>query len=74
MTVNLLQPKLIIHGGAGGHLQSEAGVEAVRQVLHSITDKVYTLLLNNISARDAVIEGCQLLEDQQIGRASCRER
>ena len=69
MTVNLLQPKLIIHGGAGGHLHSEAGVEAVRQVLHSIADKVYTLLLNNISARDAVIEGCQLLEDQPLFNA-----
>ena len=69
MTVNLVQPKLIIHGGAGGHLQSEAGLEAVRKILHSVVKKVYALLLNGVSAKDAVIEGCQLLEDQPLFNA-----
>lgn len=69
MTVNLVQPKLIIHGGAGGHLQSEAGVKAVRQALHSAIKKVYNSLLNGVSAKDAVIEGCQLLEDESIFNA-----
>ena len=69
MTVNLVQPKLIIHGGAGGHLQSESGLEAVRQALHTVVKKVYALLLNGVSAKDAVIEGCQLLEDQPLFNA-----
>ena len=69
MTVNLVQPKIIIHGGAGGHLQSEAGLEAVRQTLHSVIKKVYPLLLNGVSAKDAVIEGCQLLEDEPLFNA-----
>ncbi len=69
MTVNLVQPKLIIHGGAGGHLQSESGLEAVRQALHTVIKKVYGLLLNGVSAKDAVIEGCQLLEDYPLFNA-----
>jgi L-asparaginase len=69
MTVNLVQPKLIIHGGAGGHLHSEEGEQTVRKALYSVIDKVYPLLLNGISAKDAVIEGCQLLEDQPLFNA-----
>ena len=63
MSVNKVQPKLIIHGGAGSSLKDKAGIQALREVLHSIVKQVYTALLNNISATEAVILGCQLLED-----------
>ena len=64
-----IQPKLIIHGGAGGHLQSEEGEIIVRQALHSIVEKVYLLLSEGAAATEAVFEGCQLLEDKQIFNA-----
>jgi len=63
------QPKLIIHGGAGGHLKSEKGETVVREALHSIVEEVYSLLTDGASAIDAVIRGCQLLEDQPIFNA-----
>ena len=64
MSSDRVQPKLIIHGGAGGHLKSEKGEEVVRQALHSIVEEVYTMLEDGASAIDAVIKGCQLLENQ----------
>ena len=63
MSSDRVQPKLIIHGGAGGHLKSEKGEEVVRQALHSIVEEVYAMLEAGSSATDAVIKGCQLLED-----------
>ena len=59
-----VQPKLIIHGGAGSSLKGKGGLEVVRQSLHSIVQEVYALLLSDTSAIDAVIKGCQLLEDE----------
>lgn len=59
-----MQPKLIIHGGAGSSLKGKEGLDAVRKSLHTIVEKIYNLLLNDISAVDAVITGCQLLEDE----------
>jgi L-asparaginase len=56
-------PKLIIHGGAGSSLKGKGGLSAVRQSLHEIVAEVYQLLLDGKSANDAVIRGCQLLED-----------
>ena len=64
MSAKQVQPKLIIHGGAGGHLKSEKGEEAVRQALYSIVEEVYAMLKTGASATDAVIKGCQLLENQ----------
>lgn len=58
-----VQPKLIIHGGAGSSLQGKGGLMAVREALHKIVAEVYTLLENGGSAVDAVILGAQLLED-----------
>lgn len=58
-----VQPKLIIHGGAGSSLQGKGGVEAVRQSLYSVIDQVYRLLLAGAPAPEAVVLGCQLLED-----------
>lgn len=64
MSANQVQPKLIIHGGAGGHIKSEQGEAKVRQALHEIVSQVYALLAGGGSAVDAVVLGCQLLEDQ----------
>jgi L-asparaginase len=58
-----VQPKLIIHGGAGSSLHGKGGVEAVRKSLYSVLEEVYSLLLSGTSAKEAVIRGCQLLED-----------
>ncbi len=69
MSANQVQPKLIIHGGAGGHLKSEKGQAVVRNALHSIVEQVYDLLNYGGSAVDGVIMGCQLLENQPIFNA-----
>lgn len=60
---NIIQPKLIIHGGAGSSLKGKGGLEALRKSLHDIVTEVYQLLLDGKSATEAVIRGCQLLED-----------
>ena len=64
MSANQVQPKLIIHGGAGGHLKSEKGEAVVRKALYSVIEEVYAMLDFGGSAVDAVIMGCQLLENQ----------
>lgn len=58
------QPKLIIHGGAGSSLKGKGGLEAVRKSLHAIVEEVYALLLSGTTATEAVVRGCQLLEDE----------
>ncbi|MBW4492822.1 MAG: isoaspartyl peptidase/L-asparaginase [Oscillatoria princeps RMCB-10] len=63
MTAGQVQPKLIIHGGAGSSLKGKGGVEAVRKSLYKVLEEVYSLLLAGGSAREAAIRGCQLLED-----------
>ena len=69
MSNKAVKPKLIIHGGAGGHLKSAKGEAIVRKTLHSIIEEVYALLDFGSSAVDAVILGCQLLENQPIFNA-----
>ena len=69
MSVEGVQPKLIIHGGAGGHLQSEEGEIIVRQALHSIVEKIYPLLLDGEHATEVAVKACQLLEDKSIFNA-----
>jgi L-asparaginase len=69
MSANQVQPKLIIHGGAGGHLKSAEGETIVRQALHDVIEEVYPLLTSGAKATEAVIKGCQLLEDQQTFNA-----
>jgi L-asparaginase len=56
-------PKLIIHGGAGSSLHGKGGVESVRRSLYNIIESVYSILLAGASASEAVVCGCQLLED-----------
>lgn len=63
MSGERVQPKLIVHGGAGSSLRGKGGVEVVRRSLHAVIDDVYPLLLAGASAQDAVVKGCQLLED-----------
>jgi len=62
MTLNI-QPKLIIHGGAGSSLQGKGGLIKVRESLHRIVSEVYTLLLAGETAKTSVVHGCKLLED-----------
>ncbi|WP_210391365.1 isoaspartyl peptidase/L-asparaginase [Synechococcus sp. PCC 7502] len=58
-----MQPKLIIHGGAGSTVESKGGLEAVRQSLYAVLNAVYPMLLNGESAIAAVVKGCELLEN-----------
>jgi len=58
-----VQPKLIIHGGAGSSLRGKGGLEAVRQSLYKVLEEVYELLLSGATAKEAVVKGCQMLED-----------
>lgn len=63
MTMGFVQPKLIIHGGAGSSLKGKAGADAVRQSLYAVVTEVYDLLLTGADAKAAVVRGCQMLED-----------
>ena len=58
-----IQPKLIIHGGAGSSLKSKGGIETVRKSLYAVIEDVYARLLAGAPAVEAVVRGCQLLED-----------
>jgi L-asparaginase len=58
-----IQPKLIIHGGAGNTLDSKGSLDQVRQSLYDIINAVYPMLLNGDSAIAAVVKGCELLEN-----------
>lgn len=57
------QPKLILHGGASS-LDDKGGLKSVRESLQAIVREVYELLLGGKSAVEAVIRGCELLEDE----------
>lgn len=65
----LIQPKLIIHGGAGSSLSGKGSVAIVRQSLHRVIEEVYALLGDGARAADAVVRGCQLLEDDPLFNA-----
>lgn len=58
-----MQPKLIIHGGAGSSFKGKEAAEAVRRSLYKVLEEVYSLLLAGASAQAAVVRGCHLLED-----------
>jgi len=58
-----VQPKLIIHGGAGSSLHGKGGIEVVRRSLHTVVEEVYSLLLCGATASEAVVQGCYMLED-----------
>jgi L-asparaginase len=65
----IVQPKLIIHGGAGSSLHGKGGVETVRRSLYPVIEEVYTLLLAGASAKEATVRGCQLLENDPLFNA-----
>ncbi|TVP59190.1 MAG: isoaspartyl peptidase [Nodularia sp. (in: Bacteria)] len=58
-----VQPKVIIHGGAGSSLHGKGGLESVRRSLYTVVEAVYSVLLSGATASDAVLLGCQMLED-----------
>ena len=60
----MMQPKLIVHGGAGSSLKGKGGLDVVRRSLHTIVDKTYALLRSGADAQEAVMLGCQFLEDE----------
>lgn len=64
MASQQVQPKLIIHGGAGSSLKGKGGIEAVRQLLYNIVEQTYRQLREGASACQAVTFGCRLLEDE----------
>nr|WP_322743536.1 isoaspartyl peptidase/L-asparaginase [Romeria gracilis] len=73
MSTKMICPKLIIHGGAGRAIHDQAAIEIVRETLHEIVMAVYSKLESGAAAREAVIYGCQLLEDHprfNAGRGS----
>lgn len=61
--MSAVQPKLIIHGGAGLSLQGKGGVDSLRQSLYQILEPLYALLRSGAAAQAVVVRGCQLLED-----------
>lgn len=69
MSVGRVQPKLIIHGGAGSSLKGKGGEEIVRRSLYKVVEEVYSLLLSGASATEAVVRGCQMLEDDPLFNA-----
>ncbi|NJM85537.1 MAG: isoaspartyl peptidase, partial [Leptolyngbyaceae cyanobacterium RM2_2_21] len=58
-----IEPKLIIHGGAGSAIKSEESLIAVRHELHQIVETVYQKLAAGEDAKSAVVLACRLLED-----------
>lgn len=60
----MVKPKLIIHGGAGNSLAGKGTILEVRKCLYSILDAVYPLLQQGGTAKEAVVKGCKLLEDE----------
>ncbi|MFN9176180.1 MAG: isoaspartyl peptidase/L-asparaginase, partial [Synechocystis sp.] len=58
-----MTPKLIIHGGASS-LNDKGGLASVRQSLREIVAIVYQILADGGSAMDAVVQGCELLENE----------
>ncbi|MFP4596754.1 MAG: isoaspartyl peptidase/L-asparaginase [Persicimonas sp.] len=56
-------PRLIIHGGAGSSMRDLSRAQRIREALYAVVDPVYEMLEAGASAREAVVEGCRLLED-----------
>jgi L-asparaginase len=69
MSKLIVQPKVIVHGGAGSSLQGKGGAEIVRKSLYRIVAVTYELLQDGAAAIDAVVRGCNLLEDDPLFNA-----
>ncbi|MEL6247410.1 MAG: isoaspartyl peptidase/L-asparaginase [Cyanobacteria bacterium J06627_15] len=57
-----MQPKLIIHGGAGNALRQPDQISALRQTLYNILTPIYQQLLAGSDAKTAATYGATLLE------------
>lgn len=64
-----IQPKLIIHGGAGSALEGEKTAEHIRESLHYVVSRAYPLLLDGFTAEDAVLRACKILENDPVFNA-----
>ena len=64
-----MQPKLIIHGGAGSSLSEKGGKQVVRKSLREVIEKLYPQMIEGASAIDIAVRGCQLLEDDPLFNA-----
>lgn len=62
----MVQPKLIIHGGAGNAVKDVATLAAIRHALRGIVGQVYVQLLQGCDAQAAVLQCCRLLEDNPL--------
>ena len=62
-------PKLIIHGGAGRAFKDPSRGDIVRRSLLEVIAPVMRSLKEGASALDAVVMGCELLEDDPIFNA-----
>ncbi|MCS7225529.1 MAG: isoaspartyl peptidase/L-asparaginase [Gloeomargarita sp. SKYB31] len=62
-------PQVIIHGGAGATLKSQQSVTPIRESLHRIARTVYDQLAQGQPALAAVVQGCQMLEDDPLFNA-----
>lgn len=58
-----VQPKLILHGGAGSAITDPSRAEAVETALCELRDELYERLADGAPAREVVVEGCKQLED-----------
>ncbi|MEO1067558.1 MAG: isoaspartyl peptidase/L-asparaginase [Cyanobacteria bacterium J06638_6] len=58
-----VQPKVIIHGGAGSSLGHKEKLVTLREELRSIAEQVYHNAETGAGARDCVVLGCRLLEN-----------
>lgn len=61
MSVEVVPPKVIVHGGAGLH--GKGSLDGLRRSLYAVVEEVYSMLQLGIGADAAVVRGCQMLED-----------
>jgi len=62
-------PSLIIHGGAGSSLDDPSRAGRIRDALFAVLDPVYEMLLAGATAKEAVLAGCRMLEDDPLFNA-----
>ena len=65
----MVQPKVIIHGGAGSALDGEKSADSVRSSLRGVIHSVYGVLQQGASAEQAVTLACEELEDDPLFNA-----
>ena len=71
-----MEPKLIIHGGAGRAMRDPERAPIVRAALLAVLEEVYPTLVAGASAGDAVRHACRLLEDDpnfNAGTGACMQ-